>query len=102
MRLAAASRCGKPGIWQPGGDLRHGNFPLPCLRPEDRGFATISLGGRPVDDQDRALLLIIINRLDRLLAEVDAVRNALDVMLPRLGVEEVAVPRDQLPPRHSP
>jgi hypothetical protein len=52
-----------------------------------------------VTDEDRALLLIIINRLDRLLAEVDAVRTALDVMLPRLGVGEVAVPRNQLPPR---
>lgn len=25
---------------------------LPCLGPEDRGFAKISFGGRPVDDQD--------------------------------------------------
>ena len=49
-------------------------------------------------DEDRAILLHLINRLDRLLAEVDAARNALEVMLPRLGVGEVAVPRDQLPP----
>jgi hypothetical protein len=50
-------------------------------------------------EQDRALLLIIINRLDRLLAEIATVQATLEVMLPRLGVGEVAVPRDQLPPR---